>query len=188
MEFANKRQLNTFDIYERVCNLLFSTKYGHFSVNESTNWELSNPANFTNWEMSGLRNVRLPFSTNDISTSICLLILCSQTYLPYYKWHKWLFRTQTSIFTLKMCSCQHETRLTWHKKKHTSLIFRALASLAHIFVYLSLLKLKMDCWERNIVHFQSKNYAVCKGERGFYSHALCCLCILYRHELCKTVW
>ena len=39
MEFANKRQLNTFVIYERARNLLFST--------------------------------------NEIPTSICLLILCS---------------------------------------------------------------------------------------------------------------
>ena len=39
MEFANKRQLNTFVMYERACNLLFST--------------------------------------NDIPTSTCLLILCS---------------------------------------------------------------------------------------------------------------
>ena len=29
---------------------------------KSTNWELSDPANFTNWEMSGLRIVRISFT------------------------------------------------------------------------------------------------------------------------------
>ena len=105
-KFANKRQLNTFVIYECACNLLFCT--------------------------------------ND----------------------KVLFRTQTSILTLKMCNCQQETRLT----RHTSLIFCALASHAHFLSNFLLLKLKINCWERNIVHFQPYKYV-------FYSHSLCCLCI-----------
>ena len=76
-----------------------------------------------------------------------------------------LFRMPTSIFTLKMCSCQQKTyKLDIIIKKHTLLIFRSLASLAQMFIYLSFLQLKMDCGNRNVVvDFQSNNYTVLQG-------------------------
>ena len=45
-----------------VQHLNWYNKYKWWNVRpwKSTNWELSDPANFTNCEMSGLRNVRLP--------------------------------------------------------------------------------------------------------------------------------
>ena len=55
----------------------------------------------------------------------------------------------------------------------------------------SLSKLKNLIAENEIVYtinHTSAIHAVCKERREFQSHSLCCLCILYGHELCEKVW
>jgi len=71
MEFANKRQLITFIIYERACNLLFST--------------------------------------NDIYLLVYVYLYCVLRHIYFVDV---LLQMAKTIFTLKVCSCQQEARLT----------------------------------------------------------------------------